>query len=79
MFIREKKNKSGSVSIQLVSKEKGVYKVVKTIGSATERPEIETLKYKAQEASLCQDSCHPLNLNQESGKDTIYGPLFTRA
>ncbi|WP_432784442.1 hypothetical protein AAEX37_01410 [Oligella sp. MSHR50489EDL] len=29
--------------------------------------------------SLCQDSCHPLNLNQESGKDTIYGPLFTRA
>ena len=50
MFIRAKKNKSGSVSIQLVSKEKGVYKVVKTIGSATERPEIETLKYKAQEA-----------------------------
>ncbi|SUA58884.1 Uncharacterised protein [Oligella urethralis] len=30
-------------------------------------------------ASLCQDSCHPLNLNQESGKDTIYEPLFTRA
>ncbi|WP_432787031.1 hypothetical protein AAEX37_01108 [Oligella sp. MSHR50489EDL] len=29
--------------------------------------------------SLCQDSCHPLNLNQESGKDTIYGSLFTRA
>ena len=50
MFIREKKNKSGSVSTQLVSKGKEVYKVVKTIGSATERPEIETLKYKAQEA-----------------------------
>ncbi|SPY08338.1 hypothetical protein RP300_00900 [Oligella urethralis] len=30
-------------------------------------------------ASLCQDSCHPLNLNQESGKDTIYESLFTRA
>ena len=49
MFIREKKNKSGSVSIQLVSKEKGVYKVVKTIGSATEHPEIGALKCKAQE------------------------------
>ncbi|WP_432785778.1 hypothetical protein AAEX37_02560 [Oligella sp. MSHR50489EDL] len=33
----------------------------------------------AVDYSLCQDSCHPLNLNQESGKDTIYGPLFTRA
>ena len=50
MFIRAKKNKSGSVSIQLLSKENGRNHLVKTIGSATERPEIETLKYKAQEA-----------------------------
>ena len=48
MFIREKKNKSGSVSIQVVSKENGTYKVVKTIGCATERPEIDALKLKAQ-------------------------------
>ena len=59
MFIREKKNKSGSVSIQLVSKESGAYKVVKSIGCATERPEIEALKLKAQEVMdelLCQPS-----------------------
>ena len=44
MFVREKKNKSGSVSIQIVSKENGTYKVVKSVGCATERPEIERLK-----------------------------------
>ena len=49
MFIREKKNKSGSVSIQILSKENGRNKLIKTIGCATERPEIESLKLKAQE------------------------------
>ena len=39
----------------------------------------QSIKAISRETSLCQDSCHPLNLNQESGKDTIYGPLFTRA
>ena len=47
MFSREKKNKSNSVSIQIVSKDSGVYKVVKTIGCATTRPEIEALKLQA--------------------------------
>ena len=50
MFIREKKNKSGSVSIQLLSKENGKNHLIKTIGCATERPEIEVLKRQAQEA-----------------------------
>lgn len=50
MFIREKKNKSGFVSIQIVSKENDIYKIVKTIGCATERPEIDALKRQAQEA-----------------------------
>lgn len=49
MFIREKKNSSGSVSIQIISKNKGRYKVVKTIGCATERHEIDRLKLKARQ------------------------------
>ena len=40
---------------------------------------LEVSTFTRKSGSLCQDSCHPLNLNQESGKDTIYGPLFTRA
>ncbi|WP_159991350.1 IS1634 family transposase [Pelistega ratti] len=48
MFIREKKNKSGSVSIQILSKENGRNVLLKTMGSATKRPEIEALKLQAQ-------------------------------
>jgi len=49
MFIREKKNTSGSISIQIISKEKGRYKVVKSLGSATQLQEIEKLKQKARQ------------------------------
>lgn len=48
MFIREVKNRSGSTSIQIISKDSGKYKVVKSIGCANTRQEIETLKSKAQ-------------------------------
>lgn len=49
MFVREKKNASGSVSIQIISKEKGRYKVVKTIGFATVLQKIEELKKQAHQ------------------------------
>ena len=44
MFIRKKKNRSGSTSIQIVSKDRRRYKVVKTIGCATMLHEIEKLE-----------------------------------
>jgi transposase len=43
MFIRKKPNPSGSLSIQLISKISGRYKVHKTIGSATTQHEIQKL------------------------------------
>lgn len=49
MFIREKKNRSGSVSIQIISKVRGKYKVVKTIGCATEQHKIDRLKIQASQ------------------------------
>jgi len=49
MFVREVKNRSGSTSIQIISKEKGRYKVVKTMGSATVLREIEKLKQLARQ------------------------------
>lgn len=49
MFIREAKNRSGSVSIQIISKDSGKYKVVKTIGCATTRQEIDILKIKERQ------------------------------
>ena len=43
MFLRKKKNASGSVSIQIVSKANGKYRLVKTIGSSKNEQEIEKL------------------------------------
>jgi len=49
MFVRLLKNRSGSVSIQIISKARGRYKVVKTLGSAIIRQEIERLTRLAEQ------------------------------
>ncbi|MCK9292215.1 MAG: hypothetical protein M0P54_11485 [Bacteroidales bacterium] len=49
IFIREKKNSSGSVSVQIISKALGRYKVVKTIGCSAERYKIEGFKKLAEQ------------------------------
>ena len=47
MFIRKKKNKSGSVSIQIIQKINKKNKLVKTIGSSKDKKEVEFLLNKA--------------------------------
>ena len=49
MYIRELKNRSGSISIQVISKSNGKYRVIKTIGCATTRHEVERLKQLARQ------------------------------
>jgi transposase len=49
MFIRQLKNRSGSISVQIISKARGRYKVVKTIGSATTLQEIDRLVQLAKQ------------------------------
>ena len=49
MFVREVKNRSGSISIQIISKARGRYRVVKTAGCATQCPEIARLKITARQ------------------------------
>jgi len=43
MFVRKKKNKSGVISIQVIDKSSGKYKLIKTIGSSATSPEVEQL------------------------------------
>lgn len=45
MFLRKKKNKSGSISIQIISKQRGKYKVVKTIGNSDNEQQIQKLVF----------------------------------
>ena len=47
MFVRKKKNSSGTVSIQIIQKEKGKSKVVESIGCSKDENEIEKLYQKA--------------------------------
>lgn len=48
MFIRRKKNQSGSISIQIIDKSDGRYRVLRTVGSSSDPDEIETLLSKAR-------------------------------
>lgn len=43
MFVRKKRNPSGSVSVQIIDKSKGQYHVIKTIGSSCDISEIDSL------------------------------------
>lgn len=43
MFIRKKKNPSGVVSVQIIDKSHGKYRMIKTIGSSLDNVEIEEL------------------------------------
>lgn len=55
MFIRKSKNRSGSISVQIISKHTGRFKVIKTIGSADVEQQIEVLVHRAkQEIALLQ-------------------------
>ena len=49
MFLRKLKNRSGSTSIQIISKERGKYKVLKTIGSSNNEQEIQKLVFLAKQ------------------------------
>lgn len=43
MFLRQKRNKSGSISVQIITKNSGHYKVLKTLGSSSEEQGIAML------------------------------------
>jgi len=49
IFLRKLKNRSGSTSIQIISKSSGKYRVLKTVGCGNTEQEIENLKYLAQQ------------------------------
>jgi len=49
MFVKKNKNRSGSVTVQIISKNFGKYKVVKLIGSAKDPDEVEKLVLRAEQ------------------------------
>lgn len=61
MFIRKNKNRSGSISVQIISKQDGHYKVIKTIGSGQTEQEIEFLV-----------QCANQELHKQSGNTSLF-------
>lgn len=49
MFVRKKKNKSGTISVQIIDKSSG-YKVVRTIGSSKDNDEVSRFVKKAKQS-----------------------------
>ena len=49
MFVRKKKNKSGIISIQVIDKSSGKYKLIKTIGSSSNENEVKSLYNKGKD------------------------------
>ena len=49
MFFRRKKNKSGSLSIQVVESNRSGYKVIKSFGVSNDESELRSLERKAQQ------------------------------
>jgi len=47
MFVRKKPNKSGSLSVQVIDKSSGTYKVIKTLGSSAELEQEKAILKKA--------------------------------
>ena len=74
MFLRKLKNRSGSVSIQIISKSTGKYKVLKTIGSSFDEQEIQKLVYLAKQ-EIERISQQPGLFISES--DTIVDQVFS--
>lgn len=52
LFVRKSKNRSGSISVQVISKAGGRYKLLKSFGSSKDRSEIEVLVYRAKQYIL---------------------------
>lgn len=49
MFVRKNRNRNGSISVQVVSKDCGEYRVLRTVGSATNADDIKRLMLEAEE------------------------------
>ena len=70
MFIRQKKNITGTISVQVIDKSSGRYKVVKTIGSSSDKAAISN--YVIQGKQYIQKLTKQNHLDFSLGTDTHF-------
>lgn len=92
MFVREKTNKSGVISVQVIAKINGKSKLIKTIGSARDEKTIRELTEKGRhyiatfggqtaldfsdETSLVQSVFQRIDSHTEVGTELLLGKIF---
>jgi len=92
VFVRKKKNKSGVISIQIISKVDGKSKLIKTIGSSSNAEEVESLykkglhfikTYRGQQQidftdqkSIIKSVFEKINSHTEVGTQLLLEPIF---
>lgn len=74
MFVRQKKNKSGKISVQIIAKSHGEYRVMKTVGCSSDTDEIHKLVAKAKQ--LIPDLSGQLPLDWETERDKSIDEYF---
>lgn len=74
MFVRKKRNKSGVISVQIIDKSSGKYKLAKTIGSSSDPFEIERLVSKGEEFIKETAGLKEFDFNNY---DAIYAQVLT--
>jgi transposase len=68
VFIRKNRNRSGSYSIQIISKERGKYKVLKTLGSGRTDQELEFLYQRARQEIQILEGMGSLFVDKDDAK-----------
>lgn len=74
MYVRKKANKSGVISVQVVDKSSGKYKLVKTIGSSDKAQELSNLVSKGKEYIIKATGVQEFDFNDY---EQIYSQVLT--
>lgn len=71
MFVRKKRNKSGVISIQVIDKSSGKYKLIKTIGSSDNEKEVDRLYEQGLDYVKHFQGQQTINFSGKDFKDTV--------
>jgi len=74
MFVRKKQNKSGVISVQVIDKSSGRYKLVKTIGSSSNQAHVVQLVSKAEQFIRSQSGVQEFDFHEY---DQIYNQVLS--
>ena len=69
MYVRRKKNRSGSISVQVIDKSSGTYKVVHSLGSSFDISVVKTMEQEAYK--WIKDRFGQLEFNFDGAKTPI--------